>query len=94
MCSVTVHHRREGQLMTQTQEEMVLIAAFGLFWVATLLAWRAFTHRSVDLGRAGEVDTPRASAGGQREPGFTGGARPYPCSSDDLYCVVEEYTFF
>ena len=64
---------------------------------ATRLAWRAFTHRAGDPGRAGEVDVrvPMASAGGQKERGFTtGGGRPYPCSSDDLYCVVEEYTFF
>lgn len=28
-----MHHRREGQLLTQTQEEMVLIVGFGLFWM-------------------------------------------------------------
>lgn len=28
-----MHHRREGQLMTQTQEEMALICGFGLFWI-------------------------------------------------------------
>lgn len=90
MVFVTMHHRREGQLMTQTQEEMVLICAFGLFWVATLLAWRAYSHSAGDPGRAGEVDFPVASAGKQ-EPRYI---RPYPCSSDDIYCVVEEYAFF
>ena len=98
--------------MTQTQEEMVLICAFGLFWVgesslksspqqalmkepAALIAWRAFSHSEVDLGRVVGVDTPIASAS-REEPGtrITGGIRPYPCSSDDLYCVVEEYTFW
>ncbi|TCD66993.1 hypothetical protein EIP91_000673 [Steccherinum ochraceum] len=29
---VVTHHRREGQVLTQTQEEMLLIGAFGLFW--------------------------------------------------------------
>ena len=53
-----MHHRREGQLMTQTQEEMVLICGFGLFWIgeaeclayelrsehlaACLVAWRGW----------------------------------------------------
>jgi hypothetical protein len=57
-----------------------------------LIAWRAFSRGS-DLGPAGDIDFPVASAGG-RESGFSGGIRPYPCSSDDIYCVVEEYTFF
>jgi len=92
MAFVTMHHRREGQLMTQTQEEMVLICAFGLFWVAMLIAWRAFSHRTGNLG-PGDIDLPMASAGGP-ESWFTGGIRPYPCASDDIYCVVEDYTFF
>ncbi|KAF8076403.1 hypothetical protein FPV67DRAFT_1406461, partial [Lyophyllum atratum] len=33
MFLVTMHHRRDGQLLTQTQEEMVLICGFGLFWI-------------------------------------------------------------
>lgn len=66
------------------------------YTIAALLAWRAFTHRSIDLGRAAELDVVSASQPAQRirEPGFTGGLRPYPCSSDDVYCVVEEWTFF
>jgi len=94
MFLVTMHHRRDGQLLTQTQEEMVLICGFGLFWIATLLAWRAVSHRAVDLGAVGELHHVSASAVRQIEPGFTGGVRPYPCSSDDIYCVVEDYTFF
>jgi len=90
ICFVTMHHRQEGRLMTQTQEEMVLICAFGLFWVAALIAWRAFSHQGVDLGRAAGVDIPMASASRQEPEGI----RPYPCSSDDLYCIVEEYTFW
>lgn len=31
---ITMHHRREGHLLTQTQEEMVLIFCFGLFWMS------------------------------------------------------------
>lgn len=90
MLLVMLHHRREGQLLTQTQEEMVLIAGFGLFWVATLLGWRAFTHGSVSPGQAGAM----GATSSHREAGFTGGALPYPCSADDIYCVVEEWSFF
>jgi len=91
---VTMHHRREGRLLTQTQEEMVLICGFGLFWIAVLLGWRAMTQRAADPGRTGEISLSSASTGRAREPGFGGGIRPYPCTSDDLYCVVEDWTFY
>ena len=32
---VAQHHMREGHLLTQTQEEMILIGGFGLFWLGT-----------------------------------------------------------
>ena len=32
---VAQHHLREGHLLTQTQEEMILIGGFGLFWLGT-----------------------------------------------------------
>lgn len=35
MLRVAQHHMREGQLLTQTQEEMLLIGGFGLFWLGT-----------------------------------------------------------
>lgn len=34
-CSTVAHHQRGGRMMTQTQEEMILIGAFGLFWLCT-----------------------------------------------------------
>lgn len=90
MFMVTMHHRREGGLLTQTQEEMVLICGFGLFWIAVLLAWRATSHRAVDPVTGGELSLASAGTGKQ---GFTG-IRPYPCSSDDIHCVVEDWTFY
>ena len=39
-----MHHRREGHLLTQQQEEMVLIAGFALFWMGTFLI--------LEIGRA------------------------------------------
>ncbi|KAF9009057.1 hypothetical protein BDQ17DRAFT_97577 [Cyathus striatus] len=79
---VTLHHQREGQLMTQTQEEMLLIGGFALFWIAILVGWRALRQS----GESGAVQG--LSAGGRRN------SRPYGlCSDDDVYCVVEEYFF-
>ncbi|KAF7433454.1 hypothetical protein PC9H_005406 [Pleurotus ostreatus] len=104
---VTMHHRREGHLLTQSQEEMVLIGGFGLFFMvltacfvvvsfhkAAMLAWRGSQTRSIAPGAAGEVGLSAASGSSRRDPGFTSGARPYPCSPDDVYCVVEEWTFW
>ena len=36
ICSIVMHHRANGQLLTQTQEELALIVAFGLFWLGLL----------------------------------------------------------
>ncbi|KAK0486986.1 hypothetical protein EDD18DRAFT_656303 [Armillaria luteobubalina] len=44
-----LHHRREGQLLTQTQEEMILIAGLGLFWVGKCLF---FLWGDLDCGNA------------------------------------------
>jgi len=33
-----MHHRMDGQLMTQSQEEMALIGIFALFWMGEHLA--------------------------------------------------------
>lgn len=99
MFLVTLHHRREGHLLTQGQEEILLIGGFGLFWVAALLAWRAVTHRGVDMGLAGAVDSIAAgtqpTVARKLAAAFTPESlRPYPCSSDDIYCVVEEWSYF
>lgn len=32
---VAQHHLREGQMLTQTQEELILIGGFGLLWLGT-----------------------------------------------------------
>ncbi|KAL1946764.1 hypothetical protein VTO73DRAFT_14868 [Trametes versicolor] len=74
---VVTHHRRHGELLTHTQEEAVLLVAFGLMWFALLIGWRAL-QRGSDSG---------VGTGGV-------GGRPYPCSSDSVYCVVEEWTYW
>lgn len=40
-----MHHRREGHLLTQSQEEMVLIGGFGLFFTGEGLERLAFHLR-------------------------------------------------
>ena len=35
MCSVVMHHRQDGRFLSQTQEELILIGAFGLFCLGT-----------------------------------------------------------
>ncbi|KAI0774311.1 hypothetical protein C8Q74DRAFT_824732 [Fomes fomentarius] len=87
---VVTHHRRAGNMLTHTQEEMVLITAFGLMWFAILLGWRAYQQRGIAPGEA--ANTPLASGSQGYNEGFTSGKRPYPCSSDSTYCVVEEWT--
>lgn len=110
-----MHHRREGHLLTQTQEEMVLIGGFALFFIgefpclvsggrelrahceAALLGWRALTCGGATPGSAGEFDIAASSypstSSRQGEPAYMRGVPPYPCASDDIYCVVEEWFF-
>lgn len=90
MLFVTMHHRREGHLLTQTQEEMVLIAGFGLFWLAILLAWQGTGQRGT--AASPETGTGRPESSGQLRERSRG--LPYPCSRGDYYCVVEEYSYF
>jgi len=44
MLLVVTHHRRGGNIVSQAQEEIILIASFGLFWLALMLAYRAFRN--------------------------------------------------
>ncbi|KAI0832459.1 hypothetical protein BC628DRAFT_1346787 [Trametes gibbosa] len=94
---IVTHHRRHGELLTHTQEEVVLLVAFGLLWFAVLIGWRGLHQRSVDRYADGETSLASASQAGRgrnagAQEGF--GGRPYPCSSDSVYCVVEEWTYW
>ncbi|KIY71414.1 hypothetical protein CYLTODRAFT_121929 [Cylindrobasidium torrendii FP15055 ss-10] len=75
---VGMHHAREGQVMTQTQEEMVLIGGFGLFWLAVLLAWRS----GYTTGEPGHY----ADTGSSGYPGS------WACGRDSL-CILEEWSW-
>ncbi|KAI9063200.1 hypothetical protein FKP32DRAFT_1592661 [Trametes sanguinea] len=96
---VVTHHRQRGELLTHTQEEAVLIVAFGLMWFALLIGWRALQQRGFDPSMEPGTDlasaSSRAGHGGRAaNEGFTEQRRPYPCSSDSVYCVVEEWTYW
>ncbi|KAG8821708.1 Hsp90 cochaperone [Serendipita sp. 399] len=54
---IIAHHRRgKGRVMNQTQEEVVLIGIFALFWFAFLIGLRAWNDR-----HAGRVKQPTPS---------------------------------
>jgi len=91
---VAQHHMREGHLLTQTQEEMILIGGFGLFWIAMLIAYQAYRSRALGPTGGGAL-TPSTvdvrGAGQEGNKGGGGGQRP--CSPDAAYCVVEEWSY-
>ncbi|KAH7929461.1 hypothetical protein BV22DRAFT_1002692 [Leucogyrophana mollusca] len=61
---VVLHHRSEsGRVMSQNQEEMILIGALGAFWFAFLLAMRAFGQTGVDIDFAHPSHLFSASSG-------------------------------
>ncbi|KAH9977963.1 hypothetical protein BGW80DRAFT_1285105 [Lactifluus volemus] len=92
MIFIVTHHRRNGTVFTQDQEELILIVTFGLFWFAFLVAWRAMRLRwnfEGEIGMGGTPSPPR------REAGFTRSARrAWPCSPYDVDCVVEEWSYY
>ncbi|KAI0729433.1 hypothetical protein C8Q72DRAFT_316467 [Fomitopsis betulina] len=100
LASVVMHHRRNGQFLTQTQEEVILIAAFGFFWLAILVAWKAYTMQPGhgELAPVGSSTTPSrkpTAASRGRDPGFTRTARrQYGCTDDSWYCVVDEFSWY
>ncbi|KAH9938622.1 uncharacterized protein B0H18DRAFT_949903 [Fomitopsis serialis] len=82
---VVMHHRRNGQFLTQTQEEIILIAAFGFFWLGQ--SWGTCADSEYVSGKESE------RRAGRREQGFTS-TRRYGCRDDSWYCVVEEYSWY
>jgi len=94
MIFIVTHHRRNGQVLTQDQEELILIGAFGLFWFAFLVAWRALWQRRSTDGELGISGLPAP----RRQAGFTGNNRnrykTWPCSPYDVDCVVEEWSYY
>ncbi|KAI6034128.1 hypothetical protein BKA83DRAFT_4044697 [Pisolithus microcarpus] len=75
---VVRHHSAEGRFLTRGQEEMIVIAGLGAFWLAVLLAMRAYNQSSIDVDLAhprhlfspstGNAETNVVGAGGRRAP--------------------------
>ncbi|KAI0347565.1 hypothetical protein BDW22DRAFT_1352040 [Trametopsis cervina] len=83
---VVMHHRQEGRLFTQTQEEMILVGGFGLLCLALIVAKRAWSEQSIGIEKASTV--------GGIEAGFTAGRLPFPCREDAAACIVEEWSWY
>jgi len=65
------------------------------------LTWRSLSHigdMESSLGRASEMEmemmVSEPIGATQQLVESIKAQLPYPCSSDDVYCVVEEWTFF
>ncbi|KAF8165332.1 hypothetical protein B0H34DRAFT_688806 [Crassisporium funariophilum] len=77
---IMMHHRMDGHLMSQSQEEMALIGIFALLWAVMLVGWKTFAKKHG--GGSTELGFPKVS---QDRSGQD------PCLGDDVYCVFEEY---
>ncbi|KAG2348923.1 hypothetical protein BDR05DRAFT_956279 [Suillus weaverae] len=92
---VVKHHRSTGEnrALSQGQEELILIAAFGAFWFAFLLAMRAWNQGSIDIDLAHPRNMFQSSTGaaqsnvvgaGSRGIGAAAQARPPAVASERL----------
>ncbi|KAF8845788.1 hypothetical protein BDN67DRAFT_299527 [Paxillus ammoniavirescens] len=73
-------HTGEGQMLSQNHQELILIGAFGAFWLAFLLAMRAFNQSSVDIDLAHPRQLFSASSGTAESNVVGAGARRAPAA--------------
>jgi len=73
---VVTHHRQEGQILTQPQEEATLIGGLALLWIVIVLSWRIMS---------GDGGSSRSRGYGGRADRYDGG---YGWRNE---YVVEEY---
>ncbi|KAF8450730.1 hypothetical protein L210DRAFT_3756249 [Boletus edulis BED1] len=79
---VVKHHRNEGRVMSRGQEELILIVAVGAFWLAFLLAMRAYNQSAVDIDLAHPRHLFSASSGTAESNVVGAGGRRAPASSN------------
>jgi len=72
-----MHHRMEGGMISQTQEEVALIGILALLWMVFLIGWK-----SVVSGKASSV--------GGTDVAFPSKSKDV-CLQDGVYCIYEEY---
>ncbi|KAG2754774.1 hypothetical protein P692DRAFT_20854082 [Suillus brevipes Sb2] len=71
----TAHNEGENRVLSQGQEELILIAAFGAFWLAFLLAMRAWNQSSVDIDLAHPRNMFQSSTGAAQSNVVGAGSR-------------------
>ncbi|EJD53781.1 hypothetical protein AURDEDRAFT_157026 [Auricularia subglabra TFB-10046 SS5] len=85
---VIAANRRRADVLTQTQEEMVLLFAFGLFWFCILLVLRWYA------GGVGLVAAAPAVPGGATGHITSRTPLGMPCTGPNVrLCIVEEWSF-
>ncbi|EAU84801.2 hypothetical protein CC1G_00320 [Coprinopsis cinerea okayama7 len=77
---IIMHHRQEGQILTQPQEEAALIGGLALLWIVIVVGWRA-------LSGGGDESGIGYSRGGAMSRGYSG----FKDDPGYYYDVVEEY---
>ncbi|KAF9221980.1 hypothetical protein BS17DRAFT_756716 [Gyrodon lividus] len=77
---LVIKHNRSGgdRVLSQNQEELILIAAVGAFWLAFLLAMKSFNQSSVDIDLAHPSHLFSASSGTAESNVIGAGARRAP----------------
>jgi hypothetical protein len=95
LLSIVAHHRRNGQVFTQDQEELILIGAFGLFWFGKSQV-RLFSgntvryrfHNPESISGDCQKPSPEGVSGGAG-PAYGSGGKPKPRSSCGLFLRTE-----
>ncbi len=91
---IMVHHRMEGGMMSQTQEEAALIGILALFWIGKWttfeLSWLLTCSFSVFLIGWKSVVSGKASPMGGTDVAFPPRSKDV-CLQDGVYCIYEEY---
>jgi len=83
---IMMHHRMEGQLMSQSQEEMAVITIFALLWVVFLVGYKSYTTKQGGGNISTSSGVPQVS---QERPAWQD-----PCLGEGVYCIYEEYSYF
>jgi len=83
---IMMHHRMEGQMISQSQEEMAVIAIFALLWVAFLVGYKSYTMKQGGGNIGTSSGVPQVS---QELPAWQD-----PCLGEGVHCIYEEYSYF
>jgi len=82
---IMMHHRMQGQMMSQAQEEMAVIGIVALLWVVFLLGYKSYITKQGGGSISTELGVPQVS---QELPAWQD-----PCLGEGVYCIYEEYSY-